>query len=192
MADPAIPPPDVDIRVILRESAHNKRAIAILKDHQYSVGMTQEEFAVELSKEFRGRIAMTTISGYMTGRSNVPAAVLLAAAAIAQGINGTQPVSLEERILSGQKRIEAGVNYLIACTSEAGDARQDQRQPEAPRGAILTRQYGTGGAIKRIAPGLFRAQPSIGGKRYSVSAATKAGVTKGIRKLYADVEAKDS
>ncbi len=107
---------------------------------------------------------------------------------------------LEEKILSGQKRIEAGVNYLIACTSEAGDARlrlgeperQDQRQPEAPRGAILTRQYGSGGAIKQIAPGLFRAQPMIGGKRYSVSAATKAGVTKGIRKLHADVEAKDS
>jgi integrase len=54
----------------------------------------------------------------------------------------------------------------------------------------VTRQYGSGGAIKEIAPGLFRAQPSIGGRRYSVSANTKAGVIKAIRKLHADVEAR--
>jgi hypothetical protein len=118
MADLAIPSPDDDLRVILRESPYNQRARAMLKQHQHSLDMTQEEFAAELSKELQCRIATTTISGYITGRSNVPASVLLAAAAIEQGVTGT--VSLEEKILSGQKRIEAGVNYLIACAAEAG------------------------------------------------------------------------
>ncbi len=118
MADPAIPPPDEDIRVVLRESPYNQQARAMLRQHQHSLDMTQTAFAAELSKELQGRIAMTTLSGYLTGRSNVPASVLLAAAAIEQGVTGT--VSLEEKILSGQKRIEAGVKYLIACTAEAG------------------------------------------------------------------------
>ncbi len=57
--------------------------------------MTQAEFAAELSKELRGRIAQTTLSGYLLGYSNVPSAVLLAADAIAQRVTGTKPGNLD-------------------------------------------------------------------------------------------------
>lgn len=108
-----IPAAEVDLRVVLRDSAHNKRARAILKDYQLSVGMTQAEFAVELSKELRlgakGEVAMTTLSGYQTGRSNVPGAVLLAASDVVARIAGVvSPLTAEGLLrppLTGEERL---------------------------------------------------------------------------------------
>lgn len=89
----------VDLRVVLRDSEHNKRARAILRQYQRGVDMTQAEFADELSKEFHGRIAMTTLSGYLTGKSNVPGAVLLAASAVAARLADVNPpLTAEERL----------------------------------------------------------------------------------------------
>lgn len=104
------PAKEVDLRVVLRDSDHNKRARAIIKQYRFSVGMTQAEFAVELSREIsKAPIAMTTLSGYESGRSGVPGAVLLAASAIAARVAPAYPpltdaerlIRLEDAVLYG-------------------------------------------------------------------------------------------
>lgn len=107
-----IPPPEDDLRAILQASPYNRQAGAVLRQHRKSIGMTQVAFCRELAREFGIWPKPSTLSGWETGERGVPGSVLVAAATIAQRVTGTKPLSLEDRVLDGQERIEAGLLYL--------------------------------------------------------------------------------
>src|ERR1035437_3344127 len=106
--------PDDDLRAILQASPYNRQAGAVLRQHRKSIGMTQVTFCTELAREFGYRaMKPSTLSGWETGERGVPGSVLTAAAAVAQRVTGTKPVSLEDKTLDSLERIEAGVLYLL-------------------------------------------------------------------------------